>query len=98
MSELPSELKVGAYAEARVNEINNLKAILSQPCQGQGAAQQLARHLRRRAVSHNPNRLPRRLRDRHIAEREKSNNKNKNAVSTQIVRGGHIGVWVWGWA
>ena len=43
------------------------------PRQGQSAAQQLPRHLRRRAVSHHPNRLPRRLRQRHCAERDKSN-------------------------
>ena len=75
--ELPSELKIGPYAESRIEEIKNLKAILSQPCQGQGAAQTLPRHLRRRAVSHHPNRLPRRLRDKHVAEREKSSNDSK---------------------
>lgn len=36
-------------------------------------AQQLPRHLRRRAVSHNPKRLPRRFHEKHKREREKSN-------------------------
>ena len=44
------------------------------PCQGASAAQQLPKHLRRRAVSHNVNRLPRRLRARYNAERAKSDN------------------------
>lgn len=37
--------------------------------QGQLPSQQVPRHMRRRAVSHNPNRLPRRLRRSHIAIR-----------------------------
>ena len=48
--------------------------LLDIPCQGTAAAQQLPKHLRRRAVSHNVNRLPRRLRPRHNAERAKSDN------------------------
>ena len=50
------------------------------PCQGAAAAQQLPKHLRRRAVSHNVNRLPRRLRSRHNAERAKSDNNPGGGV------------------
>ena len=38
------------------------------------ASQQVSRRMRRRAVSHNPKRLPRRLRGAHISQREKSDN------------------------
>jgi hypothetical protein len=38
-----------------------------EPRQGALPSQHLPKHLRRRAVSHNPNRLPKRLRGRHIA-------------------------------
>ena len=51
--------------------------ILDIPCQGTAAAQQLPRSLRRRAVSHNVNRLPRRLRSRHLGERAKSDNSTE---------------------
>ena len=50
------------------------------PCQGAAAAQQLPKHLRRRAVSHNVNRLPRRLRSRHNAERAKSDNVSSGGI------------------
>ena len=91
--ELPSELLVGRFAEARIKEILGLEAVVCKcnwkkavkdmlsschdslfPCsgaprQGNAAHQQLPHHLRRRAVSHHPNRLPRRLRQRHLAAR-----------------------------
>ena len=39
---------------------------------GMLASQQVSRRMRRRAVSHNPKRLPRRLRGAHISQRVKS--------------------------
>ena len=56
------------------------------PCQGASAAQQLPKHLRRRAVSHNVNRLPRRLRPRHNAERAKSDNIPGNGIQKKPKR------------
>ena len=46
--------------------------MLDAPKSGLPASQQLPRHLRRRAVSHNPKRLPRRLRAAHLSQRTKS--------------------------
>ena len=73
---LPAELKVGKFAEARVSEIVELRKEIAVARQGQLPSQQVPRHLRRRAVSHNPNRLPRRLRRAHVAIREKSEGKD----------------------
>ncbi len=84
--ELPSQLKIGEFVEARMEEIADLEAAVAQPRQGQAAAQQLPRHLRRRAVAHNPNRLPRRLRQRHCAERQKSSSASLLAAKKRPSR------------
>lgn len=68
----PTELQIGKFASARIQEVLALQQYIDQPRQGQLASQQLPRHLRRRAVSHHPNRLPRRLRDKHRQQKLKS--------------------------
>ncbi|KAG0723408.1 Ribonucleases P/MRP protein subunit POP1 [Chionoecetes opilio] len=68
MEELPLQCNYLALGAARIREI---KAIVSklQSCEHGGRAfQKLPRHMQRRAVSSNPRRLPRCLRDRHMRE------------------------------
>ena len=50
------------YLEAHATELNSMKKALSQKGRGKRVFQTLPRHMRRRAMSHNPKRLPRRLR------------------------------------
>ena len=73
MSTLPHELQVGKFLSSRNNEIQMLynEISKSEPFGGL-ASQQVTRRMRRRAVSHNPKRLPRRLRNAHISQRNKS--------------------------
>ena len=75
MSTLPHELQVGKFLSSRNNEIQMLynEISKSEPFGGL-ASQQVTRRMRRRAVSHNPKRLPRRLRNAHISQRNKSDN------------------------
>merc|ERR1719391_1046103 len=74
--EVPSDIRATQFAEARIKEIEALQQVLDAPKSGLLASQQLPRHLRRRAVSHNPKRLPRRLRAKHAAIAAKSDNKD----------------------
>jgi len=69
---LPAELQVGRFMESRSAELALLCGELERAGSGKLASQQVPRHMRRRAVSHNPRRLPRRLRPAHSSQREKS--------------------------
>ena len=68
VDELPAGLQVVDFAEARATEMScMLKAVRGK----QGAKrtfQKLPRHMRRRAMSHNVKRLPRRLREKAAKE------------------------------
>ncbi|WWC62188.1 uncharacterized protein I303_104782 [Kwoniella dejecticola CBS 10117] len=67
---LPGLIQVEKFAEARALEIHAFQnAIKVAAAQGSTRAfQSLPRHLRRRAASHNPRRVPRRLRSKAAAE------------------------------
>ncbi|WWD17028.1 hypothetical protein CI109_101465 [Kwoniella shandongensis] len=67
---LPGMIFVEKFAEARALEIHAFQtAIRAAAAQGNTRAfQSLPRHLRRRAASHNPRRVPKRLRSRAAAE------------------------------
>ncbi|XP_039972996.1 ribonucleases P/MRP protein subunit POP1 [Xiphias gladius] len=70
--EMPKYISAGAFARARAAEVNAmLKAVTKTTgsCHVFGA---LPKHMRRRAMSHNTKRLPRRLRDVANRMREKS--------------------------
>lgn len=70
--EMPKYISAGAFARARAAEVSAmLKAITktTSSCHVFGA---LPKHMRRRAMSHNTKRLPRRLRDAAYRMREKS--------------------------
>ncbi|XP_042346265.1 ribonucleases P/MRP protein subunit POP1 isoform X2 [Plectropomus leopardus] len=72
IKEMPKYITAGAYARARAAEVNAMvKAITEKTgsCHVFGA---LPKHMRRRAMSHNSKRLPRRLRDVANRMREKS--------------------------
>ena len=60
---LPHELQVGRFLQSRSKEISFLTEEISKAGKAcKLASQQVPRHMRRRAVSHHPARLPRRLR------------------------------------
>ena len=70
---LPHELQVGRFLQSRSKEISFLTQEISKSkSTGKLASQQVPRHMRRRAVSHNPARLPRRLRPAHNSQKSKS--------------------------
>ena len=75
---LPYEVQVGRFLEARTAEVRLLAGELARSgTHGKLASQQVPRHMRRRAVSHNPRRLPRRLRPAHNSQRDKSGGEKK---------------------
>ncbi|TIB71882.1 hypothetical protein E3Q22_03057 [Wallemia mellicola] len=69
-TQLPSSINVEDHVKARQFEIKALfKAIdSSKTASSSRAFQTLPRHLRRRAASHNPKRVPFRLREKALAE------------------------------
>ncbi|KAJ4482259.1 POP1-domain-containing protein [Lentinula aciculospora] len=70
MKRLPGAIDVEKFAEARSFEINAMKSAMETASSASTtrAWQILPRHLRRRAASHNPRRVPLRLRDKARAE------------------------------
>ena len=78
---VPYELQIGKFVASRQKEITLLNNELSRSVvTGKLASQQVSRRMRRRAVSHNPKRLPRRLRDAHIHQRTKVHNISTHCV------------------
>ncbi|CAL1712921.1 unnamed protein product [Somion occarium] len=80
VKQLPGSLDVERFAEARAFEINAMhNAMLSaRDSATQRAWQQLPRHLRRRAASHDVRRVPLRLRDKARAEMDSISRKKKS--------------------
>lgn len=70
VSKAPRGLNVTEFAESRALEIQNMTQALSMAAKqsNKRVFQSLPRHMRRRAASHNPKRLPVRLRDAHNRE------------------------------
>jgi len=69
---LPKEVHVGAFLKSRIKELSGLSYVISSDVKhGKLASQQVPRHMRRRAVSHDVRRLPRRLRDKYASEKSK---------------------------
>ncbi|XP_076332758.1 LOW QUALITY PROTEIN: POP1 ribonuclease P/MRP subunit [Tachypleus tridentatus] len=73
---LPYELNVMKYAQSRAKEIASLLAEVEKKSP-KLPMQQLPRHMRRRAASHNVKRLPRRLRDRAAKEINKTKSSKR---------------------
>lgn len=63
-----SDVYIVKLAESRRREIAGLAAAVENKTSNTLLMQTLPKHMRRRAMSHNINRLPRRLRDRAINE------------------------------
>lgn len=71
-SNLPSALNMSKFSAARGKEIQILHQALSSSTGIKLAFQKLPKHMRRRAMSHNVKRLPRRLREIHMSQMTKS--------------------------
>ena len=67
---MPIAINVLDFAEARATELKNMTiALEAKPAEGgKRVFQQLPRHMRRRAMSHNIRRLPRRLQEKAARE------------------------------
>lgn len=70
--QLPNYLHTFKFAAERVDEIQNLLGAINHPNQTKLVFQTLPKHMRRRAMSHNPKRLPRKYRQAHVAQMRKS--------------------------
>ena len=66
----PDKIQVMDFLEARSSELDSMLKALGGKGGSKRTFQKLPRHMRRRATSHNPKRLPRRFRDK--AEKEVS--------------------------
>ena len=64
------KIQVMNFLEARSSELNSMLKALREKGGSKRTFQKLPRHIRRRAMSHNPKRLPRKFRDK--AEKEVS--------------------------
>lgn len=63
VGEGPSGVNVLDFFEARCTEINSMQKALANKRRGKRVFQTLPPHMRRRAMSHNPKRLPRSLQE-----------------------------------
>ncbi|XP_038147770.1 ribonucleases P/MRP protein subunit POP1 [Cyprinodon tularosa] len=70
--EMPKYITGGAFARARAAEVNAMLKAVTKTTGSSQVFASLPRHMRRRAMSHNTKRLPRRLRDLANRMREKS--------------------------
>lgn len=70
--QLPDQIQSYKFTADRVNEIKSLLSSINNPSQTKLVFQTLPKHMRRRAMSHNPKRLPRKYRQAHIAQMRKS--------------------------
>lgn len=68
--ELPASLDLLKFSAARSREIRMMKKALSTSSGAKLAFQKLPKHMRRRTMSHNVKRLPRRLREIHESDEE----------------------------
>lgn len=70
--QLPTHVHTFKFAADRVDEIKSLLGAINHPNQTKLVFQTLPKHMRRRAMSHNPKRLPRKYRQAHVAQMRKS--------------------------
>ncbi|KFV51005.1 Ribonucleases P/MRP protein subunit POP1, partial [Gavia stellata] len=83
--EMPKYITVSTFAQARAAEINAMLKAVAQKSSNSLVFQTLPRHMRRRAMSHNIKRLPRRLQE--IARKEK---KEQSKTKCRKARRRHI--------
>lgn len=70
--QLPNYVQTYKFTADRVDEIKSLLGAINHPNQTKLVFQTLPKHMRRRAMSHNPKRLPRKYRQAHVAQMRKS--------------------------
>ncbi|XP_064624406.1 ribonucleases P/MRP protein subunit POP1-like [Lineus longissimus] len=70
-----TEIKTVEFAACRAREIEAMTHGIKSGSVNHRVYQRLPKHMRRRAMSHDPKRMPRRLRKVHILELQKSNTK-----------------------
>ncbi|XP_034619247.1 ribonucleases P/MRP protein subunit POP1 isoform X1 [Trachemys scripta elegans] len=75
--EMPKYVTASTFAQARAAEINAMLKAVTQKSSNSLVFQTLPRHMRRRAMSHNIKRLPRRLREIARKEAEKAVHQKK---------------------
>ncbi|XP_011269847.2 ribonucleases P/MRP protein subunit POP1 [Camponotus floridanus] len=78
---LPSEVNIMHFVSSRAREISAMTSSIENPKQTKLIFQKLPVYMRRRVMSHNVKRLPRRLREAHSAQMAKSAN-GQNLPST----------------
>ncbi|XP_049958861.1 ribonucleases P/MRP protein subunit POP1 [Schistocerca serialis cubense] len=71
-SHLPSGVNILHIISARAQEIEALTEAIDDPQRSGLVIQRLPKHMRRRIMSHNVKRMPRRLREAHLRQMEKS--------------------------
>ncbi|NXF02791.1 POP1 protein, partial [Smithornis capensis] len=81
--EMPKYITVSTFAQARAAEINAMLKAVSQKSSNSLVFQTLPRHMRRRAMSHNIKRLPRRLQEMARREAEKAVHQKKEQSKTK---------------
>ncbi|XP_041892005.1 ribonucleases P/MRP protein subunit POP1 [Corvus kubaryi] len=81
--EMPKYITVSTFAQARAAEINAMLKAVSQKSSNSLVFQTLPRHMRRRAMSHNIKRLPRRLQEMARKEAEKAVHQKKEQSKTK---------------
>ncbi|XP_057380141.1 ribonucleases P/MRP protein subunit POP1-like [Daphnia carinata] len=72
VNNIPADISVARFATVRAQEIVALTTMIENPQTTKLIFQKLPCHMRRRAMSHNPNRMPRALREAHKAQMAKS--------------------------
>ncbi|KAI9558105.1 hypothetical protein GHT06_014858 [Daphnia sinensis] len=72
MGSIPADISVVRFATVRAQEIVALTKMIENPQTTKLIFQKLPCHMRRRAMSHNPNRMPRLLREAHKSQMAKS--------------------------
>ncbi|XP_012231195.2 ribonucleases P/MRP protein subunit POP1 [Linepithema humile] len=84
---LPHEVSIAQFASSRAQEISMMTYSIENPKQTKLVFQKLPVYMRRRVMSHNVKRLPRRLREAHLAQMTKSaNGKNLPLISKRPSR------------
>nr|SVE75178.1 EOG090X07PD [Daphnia dolichocephala] len=72
LGKIPTDISITRFASVRAQEIVALTKIIENPQTTKLIFQKLPCYMRRRAMSHNPNRMPRSLREAHKAQMAKS--------------------------
>ncbi|CAL9705268.1 unnamed protein product [Knipowitschia caucasica] len=91
--EMPKYINAGSFAQARAQEVKAMMKAVNKKSASCHLFSALPKHMRRRAVSHNPKRLPRRLQEMAIKLRAKTltgvKKKNESKTKSRKARRRH---------